>query len=142
MLWFAHGSASYRRTFPPAQSPARSAARNCGVAAPQKRWDRLRVGLDLILGQRGADMADLPGGASGLVRDYKGKVADTVVYKVDTGLLAELRGHERQAAEELGQWKTRVEERKVIDASPAAMTLAAIFTTAELGSWRRRRGTG
>jgi hypothetical protein len=35
---------------------------------------------DLILDQRGADMADLPGGASGLlVRDYKGKEADRLV---------------------------------------------------------------
>jgi hypothetical protein len=33
-------------------------------------------------------------------------------------LVAELRGHERQAAEELGQWKTRVEERKILAASP------------------------
>jgi hypothetical protein len=39
-----------------------------------KSEDRLRAGLDLILDQRGTDMADLPGGASGmLVRGYKGK---------------------------------------------------------------------
>jgi hypothetical protein len=37
-------------------------------------------------------------------------------------LVAELRGHERKAAEELEQWKTHHEERKVIDASPAAIT--------------------
>ena len=37
-------------------------------------------------------------------------------------LVAELRGHERQAAEELGPWKTHHEERKVIDASQAAIT--------------------
>ena len=49
-------------------------SRNARVAALQKRWDRLRVGLDLILNQRGADMADLPDGASGLlVRGCKGK---------------------------------------------------------------------
>jgi hypothetical protein len=42
----------------------------CG--ALQKCWDRQRAGLDLILDQRDADMADLPGGASGLlVRHYK-----------------------------------------------------------------------
>jgi hypothetical protein len=40
-------------------------SRNCRVAALQKRGDRLRAGLDPILDQRGADMADLPGGASG-----------------------------------------------------------------------------
>jgi hypothetical protein len=46
------------------------------VSRRSKRWDRLRAGLDLILDQRGAEMADVPGGASGLlVRDYKGKEA-------------------------------------------------------------------
>jgi len=36
-------------------------SRNARVAALQKRWDRLRAGLDLILDQRGADMADMRG---------------------------------------------------------------------------------
>jgi hypothetical protein len=40
-------------------------------------------------------------------------------------LVAELRGHERQTAEELGQRKTRVEEHKPLDASPAAIKPAA-----------------
>jgi hypothetical protein len=45
-------------------------SRNARVQALQKRWDRLRAGLDLPLDQRGADMADVSGGASGLlVRD-------------------------------------------------------------------------
>src|SRR5450759_3596687 len=82
-----------------------------------------------------ADFADVPGGTTGLlVKDYKGKEADQLVYKVDTGLLGELRGHERQAAEELGQWKTHHEERRVIDASPAAITLATLLTGEELDS--------
>jgi hypothetical protein len=42
-------------------------SRNARVLALQKRRDRLRAGLELILDQRGADMADLPGGASGLL---------------------------------------------------------------------------
>jgi hypothetical protein len=46
-------------------------------------------------------MADLPGGASGLLcRDYKGREADKLVTRIDPGvvsLVAELRGHERQA---------------------------------------------
>jgi hypothetical protein len=48
------------------------------------------------------------------VGDYKGKEAGRLVTRIDPGmvsLVAELRGHERQAAEELRQWKTRVEER-------------------------------
>ena len=68
-------------------------------------------------------MVDLPGGASGmLVRDSKGKEADRLVTRIDPGvvsLVAELSGHERQAAEELGQWKTHVEEPRVIDPAPA-----------------------
>jgi hypothetical protein len=50
------------------------------------------------------------------------------VTRIDHGvasLVAELRGHERQAAQELGQWKTHHEERKVIDASPPAIKPAA-----------------
>jgi hypothetical protein len=103
--------------------------RNARVAALQERWDLLRADLELLLDQRGADMADVPGGASGLlVRDYKGKEADVLVTRIDPGvvaLVAELRGHGRQAVEELAQWKTVVEERRTVDASPAAVTLAA-----------------
>ena len=75
-------------------------SRNARVAALQKRRDRLRAGLDRILDQRGADMADLSGGASGLlVLDYRGKDADWLVTRTAPGvvsLVAELRGHERQ----------------------------------------------
>jgi len=50
-------------------------------------------------------MADLPGGASGILRrDYKGRRADKLVVRIDPGvvsLVAELPAHERQAAEEL-----------------------------------------
>jgi len=72
------------------------------------------------------------------------------VTRIDPGvvsLVPELRGHERQPAEELEQWKTRVEERKVIDAlTPAAITLGLLMTPAELEqleniarNWRGRR---
>jgi hypothetical protein len=77
--------------------------RNARVQALQDRWDRLRQVID----ERAAspDFAGVPGGTTGLLmKDYKGKDADTPVYKVDAGLLAELRNHEKQAAEELGQW--------------------------------------
>jgi hypothetical protein len=114
---------------------------NARVAALQKRWDHLRAGLDLILDQRGADMADLPGGASGLLARDQGKKADRLVTRIDPGvvsLVAELRGHEQQTAEELGQWKTRVEERKTLAASPPAITLAMLFTTAELEDLEKR----
>ena len=54
--------------------------------------------------------------------------------RIDPGvvsLLAELRGHERRAAEELGQWKTGVKEPKLLDTSPTAITLAMICSTRE-----------
>jgi hypothetical protein len=57
-------------------------------------------------------------------------------------LLAELHGHERQAAEELERWKTHHEERKVVDASPAAVTLALLLTDEELDSLEKRAGDG
>jgi hypothetical protein len=43
------------------------------------------------------------------VSRLKGKDATAKVYKVDTALLAELRNHERQAAQELGHWDTKSE---------------------------------
>jgi hypothetical protein len=47
-------------------------------------------------------MADIPGGASDLMAlDHKGKDADTLVYKVDPGIIsldAELRALEKQVA--------------------------------------------
>jgi hypothetical protein len=64
-------------------------SRNSRVSALQKRWDRLRADLDLILRQRGADMADPPGGVSGLlVRDCKGKEADKLVARIDPGVVS------------------------------------------------------
>jgi hypothetical protein len=69
-------------------------------------------------------------------------------YRIDPGvvsLVAELRGHERRAVGELEQGNTSHEERKVVDASPAAITLATICTReqlAEMGRylsrWRKR----
>jgi hypothetical protein len=71
-------------------------------------------------------MADLPGGASGLlVRGYKRKEADRLVTRIELGvvsLVAELRGHERQTAEELGQGKTGVEEPVVEPGSSGAIS--------------------
>jgi hypothetical protein len=84
-----------------------------------------------------------------LCRDYRRKEADRLVTRIDPGvvsLVADLRAHERQAAQELDQWKTHHEERQVIDGSPAAITLAKIRNREQLegdGSgrhwnWRRR----
>jgi hypothetical protein len=87
------------------------------VAALQKRWDRLGAGLDLILTNGARTWPNVLGGASGTqARDYKGKEGRWLVTRIDSGVVsrvAELRGHERQAAERLKRRKTRHEERRV-----------------------------
>jgi hypothetical protein len=73
MRWVDWFAALTGRTFRRNHRPE-IASRHC------QRWDRLRSGLELPLDERGADMADVPGGASGLlVRDCKGKEADRLV---------------------------------------------------------------
>ena len=46
--------------------------------------------------------------------------------------VAELRGYDRQAAEELKQRKTHVEERKPLDASPAANRAAGLSVSSHV----------
>jgi Helix-turn-helix of insertion element transposase len=83
------------------------------VASLDDRWKRLQR----IMQERGEspEMKDVPGGRTGLlVRNVKsigaGEDAQVVEeFKVDTGLLAELREHERQAAQELGQWTSKAD---------------------------------
>ena len=124
-----------------AQLQAELSARNIALAISSRKarvqvlqecWDCLCAGVDLLLQQRGAGMTDVPGGASGLLfRDSRG------VVRVDSGLvsmLGELRAHEQQAAQELSRWQTRsvVEERKVLNATPAAVALSMILTAEQL----------
>lgn len=80
------------------------------VEALQDRWERMRRVID----ERAEEMeGECPGGGTGLlVRQYKaigsGEYAEKVTeYQVDTGLLKEMRAHEQQAAQELGQWLDR-----------------------------------
>lgn len=81
------------------------------VASLDDRWSRLHR----VITARAEDpeMQGVPGGDTGLlVRKVKkigsGDDAEIVnEYAVDTGLLAELREHEKQAAQELGQWINR-----------------------------------
>jgi hypothetical protein len=137
MLWFAQGSTSCRKALSAATIALEISSRNARVAALQKTV--VRAGLDFILHQRGADMADLLGGASRLlVRDYRGKEADVLVTRSAPGvvsLVAELRGHERQAAEELGQWKTGGDQ-----ARPAADRRGVGLVGEGRWRWRNREG--
>jgi hypothetical protein len=86
-------------------------------------------------------MADIPGGATGVLsRDYKG-ISNLPVTKIDTGVLAmaaELRALERQVAEELAQWKVVVENRKVVDATPAAVMLGMLMSKEQLMELKRK----
>ena len=83
------------------------------VRALNDRWNRLRR----VIEARADDpsMADVPGGSTGLlVHQVKGvgRGDDFQLiheYVVDTGLLAELRAIEQQAAKELGQWTDKQE---------------------------------
>jgi hypothetical protein len=88
MLWFAHVVRQLQ-----AELSADTIAlerRNARVQALQKRWDYLRAGLDLVLDQRGADMAEVPGGASGFPpKNQPGENRDALGFgKVSVRLLA------------------------------------------------------
>jgi hypothetical protein len=83
------------------------------VQAVNDRWKKMKQVIDA----RAADpqMLEVPGGKTGLlVHKIKqigsGPEATTVdEYEVDTGILKEMLDHEQQAAQELGQWKSKTE---------------------------------
>lgn len=102
------------------------------VDALNDRWGRMRQ----VIEARAEEHADVPGGDTGLLvrqaklvkvyetagappadqSDAEGEVLysgkrDVIVYEyaVDTSLLKELREHEKQAAQELGQWTEKQE---------------------------------
>lgn len=81
------------------------------VEALDSRWQ----GMKTVIAERGADdaMRDVPGGKTGLLtHDVKmiggGEFGERVdVYEFDAALMKELREHEKQAAQELGQWEEK-----------------------------------
>lgn len=93
----------------------RKAVRMRGLAVVERRVDALNERwnkLHQVIEERAEDpsMQDVPGGKTGLItRNLKGigKGDDfqvVEVFEADTGLLKEIREHEKQAAIELGQW--------------------------------------
>jgi len=76
-------------------------SRNARIQALQERWSTLRAAIAQLLTERAADMAEVPGGGTGLlVRQYQGGAP---IYKVDTGLVSligQLLAQEKQAAED------------------------------------------
>jgi hypothetical protein len=81
--------------------------RKARIEALQQRWRKLQTTFYQMLAERGAQLAHIPGGSTGLlVCEYKGK-GKLPVYHVDRAIIslsAELRHLERQAAKEMGQW--------------------------------------
>ena len=83
------------------------------VRAINDRWNRLQR----IIEERAdaPEMQAVAGGRTGLLAHNvksvgSGETSQVVdVYEVDTGLLRELREHEKQAAQELGQWTEKQE---------------------------------
>lgn len=89
------------------------ASREKRIASLNDRWKRLQK----VVEERADDPnhQSVPGWKTGLlvhnVKSVGGGENATVVdlYEVDTGLLKELREHEKQAAQELGQWTEKHE---------------------------------
>lgn len=83
------------------------------VSALEDRWHRMR--MIILARSEDPELQEIPGGKTGLlVKQVKqigaGEKAQTVTtFVLDREILVELREHERQAAEELGQWTTRKE---------------------------------
>jgi cytochrome P450 len=94
------------------------------VQALDDRWNRMRR----LIEERAADreLAGVPGGTTGLIvkRTKAAGSGETFQlideYVVDAALLRELREHEKQAAQELGQW---VETRTVEQVTKAYVIL-------------------
>jgi hypothetical protein len=97
----------------------RRAVRSHGISVIENRvigLQRRRDKMLKIIEERGEspEMQDVPGGKSGmLVHNVKsvgsGAEAERVdLYEFDASLLKELREHEKQAAQELGQWEDKI----------------------------------
>jgi hypothetical protein len=92
-----------------------------GIAERQNRIDALnrRWGLmDAVISQRAKTLANVAGGGNTglLVRQVKGVGSGEAFqlieeYAVDTGLLREMREHEKQAAIEVGDWTEKREHK-------------------------------
>jgi len=84
------------------------------VKALNDRWNRLQQVIEARADD--PEMADVPGGTTGLlVKTVKTRqvgeveIEKTIETELDAVLLRELREHEKQAAQELGQWTEKHE---------------------------------
>ncbi len=120
----------------------RSEVRRIGIAQLERRVEAINrrwVAMQRVIIDRADDptMKTVPGGPSGLlVRSVKGvgrgddfRLVET--FEVDTGLLRELREHEKQAAQELGQWTIQIEgitKPATVDEAAAERAMIAAAT--------------
>jgi len=106
----------------------RAAIRNKGIAEKQNRmeaYNRRWNLLNQVIEARSVwdAVQDVPGGKTGLiVRDFKGSM-NYEVFKIDVGLLKELRELEKQAAIEAGQWVEKREETGNAQQLPVSIEL-------------------
>jgi hypothetical protein len=104
------------------------------VRALDERWQLMQR----VIAERGADpaMQEVPGGRTGLlVHNVKGvgkgddfRLID--LYEVDVGLLRELREHEKQAAQEVGQWA----EKRELSGPDGCPIQTEVLSDAECGA--------
>ena len=122
------------------------ASRKARVAALEDRWHRMRG----IIDERAASdppgkAEDVPGWSSGLLTHSTKGVGkgDSFhledVYAVDSALLAEMRAHERQAAQELGQWLDKAE---LASSNDSPLMVEIIRHVPDLGIGPRRLPEG
>lgn len=109
-----HARTKFAATFTRFREEFESQAISEGLSRKAARLRQLEQVYDLhleLIQARGKEMAgEIAGGATGLmVRDYKGKDADTPVYKYDAALIREMRGMLDDIAREMGDRKNNVD---------------------------------
>jgi len=117
----------------------RAVLRSRAIGAVERRVDRLNrdwLKLQRVIEERAAapEMKNVPGGDTGLLAHNikavgKGDDFQLIdVYEVDTGLLAELRQVEKQAAIELKQWTEKVEQK--VEGGPITVNVVEVVKPA------------
>lgn len=107
------------------------AVKQSRIDALNDRWERMKQ----VISERADDpnMKDIPGGTTGLlVHSTKAIGAGQSMqvideYNLDTGLLKEMREHEKQAAQELGEWVEK-NEHGGIQGGPLRIEIIGIDT--------------
>jgi isopentenyldiphosphate isomerase len=98
--------------------------RNARVLALQDRWSRMRRLMDARAHAAVEAKVTAPGADTGLLcRTYKAVANEKVEeWELDAALLKELRAHEQQAAQELGQWQEKSQVTQLWDGSLSSLT--------------------